>query len=291
MERTGGMIETKAVIPTINARYDSLTKTQKKIANFIKENPQSVIRMSISELSSKTGCSSESAIVRFYRALDFLSYHDFILALTSEVASKTFYHTISDITAEDTIRSIRDKIFNGSIKTLQMAREHLDEESLERAVNAIYHAKRLFFFGYGESGYLCESLNFKFVRLGFDCFYSSDSHMNAFYLSKFRKGDTVIAISDSGLSKDVLVPVRASQGLATRIAITGSRDGKLAKLADICLLTETDESKYRTDGIMSRIVQQTIIDVLFFSVAVKMGDSALVTLDISKKSLSYLKRE
>jgi DNA-binding MurR/RpiR family transcriptional regulator len=285
------MIETKAVISTIVERYDSLTKTQKKIADYIRNNSQLAVRMSISELSQKTGCSSESAIVRFYRALDFSSYHDFILALTSEVANRALYHTISDITAEDSIASVRDKIFDGSIKTLQIARERISEESLEQAVDAIGKAKRLFLFGYGESGYLCESLHFKLARLGFDCFYSSDSHLNAFYLSNFREGDTVIAISDSGMSKDVLVPVRASQGLATRIAITGSKEGKLAKLADICLITETEESKYRTDGIMSRIVQQAIIDVLFFSVAVKMGDSALLTLDLCKKSLSYLKRE
>lgn len=279
----------KSVLKQLDLKYNSLTKTQKKIADYIKENPEQVTHLSISQLTANSNCSSESAVVRFYHALGFKSFHDFLLCLTSELAKKSIYKTFSEIIPGDNPIAIKKKIIQGSIFALEELLENDNDEELLKAIDALSKAKRIFFFGYGESGYLCESMNFKFIRLGFDCFYSKDSHMSPFYLSRFKKDDVIVAISDSGNSKDVLIPMRASQGLATRISITGTQENEVSKLADISLMTGVEESRYRTDGTISRLLQKVTIDILFFAVAAKLGDSALTNLEISKQSLRYLK--
>ncbi|MCY1150911.1 MAG: MurR/RpiR family transcriptional regulator [Sphaerochaetaceae bacterium] len=280
----------KSVLKKIESEHSKLTKIQKKIADYILLNLEEVPHLSISQLTKNSGCSSESAVVRFYQALDFKSYHDFILTLTSEIAKQSIFQTYSEIIPNDDPLLIKNKVIQGAILAFEddLANMKNDEAILE-AVEVLSSAKRIFFFGYGESGYLCQSMKFKFVRLGFDCFYTTDSHMSPFYFSKFEKGDVVVAISDSGKSKDVIIALRASQAIAKRIAITGTQDNEVSQLADISLVTGVEESRYRTDGIFSRFLQKSIIDILFLAVAAKLGDSALSNLELSKKSLRYLK--
>ena len=68
--------------------------------------------MSISELAEATGNKSESSIVRFYRVLGFSGYHDFKVALATEIAGKSFYHTYTELDSDDSVDDIKKKIYN-----------------------------------------------------------------------------------------------------------------------------------------------------------------------------------
>lgn len=69
------MEQTKDVVTQIRARYDSFSKSHRKLADFILENPHEVAFLSINELSQRTGI-SPATITRFARRLDFQGYPD-----------------------------------------------------------------------------------------------------------------------------------------------------------------------------------------------------------------------
>lgn len=277
------------VLAIINEKYDELTKMQQKIADYIRKNTSESVRMSISDLAEATGNKSESSIVRFYRILGFSGYHDFKVALATEIAGKSFYHTYSELTETDSVTTVKEKLYNGIIKTLHDNYNLLDDSLLEKAVDLILKSKRIFFIGYGTSGFLCENAQFKFTRLGYNCFYSPDSHYISMLLADPREGDLIFCISFSGLTKDVIIPAQRCKPIAKIIALTGSAKSTLGQLADVCLVSHTEELNYRTDAMIARHVQNMYLDILYIAVTIQLGDSVINRLNKVKQSFSYLK--
>lgn len=277
------------VLSLIRSKFGIMTPTQKKIADFILGNPKRAVKMSISELAAEAGLRSESSIVRFYRTLGFSGYHDFKVVLATEIGGSSFYHTYEDIYIDDDIGLVKDKIFRGSIQTLHDNLTMLSVTSLQKAVDMIYDAQRLFFLGYASSGSIAMEAFFKFCRLKNHCFFCSDSHINAALLSEPLPGDVLFCISDSGETKDVVIPARNAKPTAKIIALTGTADSKLAQIADVSILTYSEEVNYRTEVMVSRIVQMTIIEILFISYSLRIGPHIFESLTKSRKALSYLK--
>ena len=283
------MYQHKPVLAEINSKIEEMTKIQVMIARYIKKHAQEVIKMSISELASITGAKSESAIVRFYKVLGFSGYHEFKVALATEIAGKSYYHTYSELTDSDTVHDVKEKFFNGLIKTLHENYSLITDELLEQAVDLLSEAKRIFFIGYGQSGNICANAAFKFMRMGFECYHSFDSHYNSIHLSDPREGDVLFCISFSGLSKDVVVPSKECKPVAKIIALTGTCKSPLGQIADICFPTITEELNYRTDVMIARHIQSMIMDMLYISVSIRKGEPALSHMSKTRQALSYLK--
>ena len=73
------------------------------------------------------------------------------------------------------------------------------------------------------------------------------------------------------------------------IALTGSSDSHLSRIADVCMTTISEEVTYRTDAMVSRIVQTAIIDTLYTAVGLRKGTPIWDRVAKTKQRLSYLK--
>ena len=81
-----------------------------------------------------------------------------------------------------------------------------------------------------------------------------------------RKGDAVIAISTSGNSPNVLKAVEAARELSISIIALAGRDGgKLAPLADVALVVETDSTQrvQETHITIAHILCELVEDALY----------------------------
>jgi RpiR family carbohydrate utilization transcriptional regulator len=266
-----------------------MTPTQKRIAAYILNNSVEVIKMSISQLTQVTGLKSESSMVRFYRTLGFTGYHDFKVTLATEIGGSSFYHTYEDVYFDDDIETVKRKMFRGAIQTLNENISLIPSSSLQKAVDLLDSASRLFFLGYASSGAIAMEGFFKFSRLNNHCYFFSDAHINAALLSEPLPGDVLFCISDSGETKDVVIPAEHAKPTAKVIALTCSAASPLAKIADVCLTVYTEEVNYRTEVMVSRIVQLAIIEVLFTACSLKKGPYTFERLSKARQALSYLK--
>ncbi len=274
----------------IQRESDDFTPTMKRIADAILENPSEAVNLSITQLMNKSRVGSESTIVRFYRQLGFESFHEFKVTMAAEIAGSSFYHPYEDIRIDDTPGAVVKKIFNGCIMALKENMEKISSQVITEAVELIEKSRRIICIGYGVSGSIANNLSFKLNLLGKDAIYCPDSHTNAITLSKLKKDDCVFAISHSGESKDVVLPLQKVRNTVRIIALTGFIDSTLAKIADLCIVTSVPkEMNIRTDAIVSRCLQMVVVDSLFACLAVREGEESLDTLSLSRKSLSYLK--
>jgi DNA-binding MurR/RpiR family transcriptional regulator len=290
MEMSAGRLPGE-ILAAIRERLKDLPQIQQQIARFILDSPQEVVRMSISHLAMKTGAKSEASIVKFYRSLGFTGYHDFKVTLATEIAGHSFHNPddYTQISVEDDISAIRKKIFVSSMRVLESNNNSIDDAVLAKTIDMLEAATRVIILGYGTSGVAAYDLFVKLSRLGIDCHYSLDAHINALVLAEPREGDVIFAISYSGESRDVVLQAERVRGMAKLIALTGEADSPLAEIADVCITVRSFETAYRTDAMISRMVQITIIDILFTALAIRGGDTAMARLSRSRQGLSFLK--
>jgi RpiR family transcriptional regulator, carbohydrate utilization regulator len=277
------------VISLIRSKIATMTKSQKRLAEFIISRPMDVTKMSISQLAEETGLKSESSVVRFYRALGFRGYHDLKVTLAKEIGGSSFYHAYEDILIDDDIEAVKKKLFNGSIQALLENLSLIPASVLEKAIDLLNNAGRIFFLGYASSGAIAMEAFFKFSRINSYCYFFSDSHINAALLSEPLPGDVLFCISHSGETKDVVIPAAQGKPIVKIIALTGSQNSPLARIADVCITTFSEEVNYSTDVMIARIVQLAVIEVLFTGCSLKKGPQTFERLSQARQALSYLK--
>lgn len=277
-----------SILALIQKNHRDMTKTQKLIGEYILKQPSSVLKMSISQLAEEIGIKSESTIVRFYRVLGFSGYHEFKVTLATEIAGNTIMPSF-DIESTDTIENIKNKVFTGAINTLSINQKMMQPAILDNAIDLLFNSKRIILMGYGTSGIIALDAFFKFSRIGYNCYYNPDSHINAIALSNPMDGDVYMCISHSGESQDVIKPIENLPSHIKIISITGNEKSTLGKLSDVCIEILSEEKNYRTDAMVSRIVRIALNDILFVGLCLRQGINVKEKLLMAKKALSYLK--
>lgn len=272
----------------IQAFYDDFGEAEKKIANWVLENPKEIIHYSITELAEKCGV-SEATVVRFSRKLGFKGYQDFKIVLAQENVNP-LQSLHEEVTEEDRCPEVLEKVFQSIIQTLHHTREVLSYEELEKAVEAILKARKVVVFGLGNSAPIALDAQHKFLRAGVDCSACSDNHMQAIIASHLKAEDVAIGISHSGSSRDIVEALQlAKECGATTICITNYGKSPILKVSDIHLFTASQETRYRILAMASRIAQLSIIDTLYIYVALRKKQQAIEAINRVEKALQSKK--
>lgn len=254
------------VILQINVLYNKMGAAEKKIADWLIENPDKIISLSISDLAEKCKC-GEATIVRFARRLGFGGYQELKISLAKEQGTVEVSNTIEKT---DSCFEIFEKVSYDIYRSLEMTKQCLDEEALENAARLIMKARRIMIFGLGNSAAVALDFQHKLMRIGLDATSYSDNHMQAISVSHSTKADVVIGISHSGSSKDIVNALKiAKENGASTVAITNQGKSPIVSVSDIVLHTSSNETKYRLLGLNSRIAQLAIVNSIYYYIICK----------------------
>jgi RpiR family transcriptional regulator, carbohydrate utilization regulator len=267
----------------LNAAMSKLRDSEKKIVEFIQNNQEEIIHLSITEVSERSE-TSESSVVRLCKRLGYKGFQDMKIHLAKEVIEpvKQIHEVIEK---DDNVRMIKKKVFQSNIQALYDSVEVCSDEQLEKAVQAIKEAGTIEFYGSGGSGTVALDAQHKLLKLGIKSYAYNDSVLQAMSASVLTEKDVVIGISHTGSSTDVLNAMKiAKEAGATLICITNSSKSPITTLSDIVLQTASNETMFRTDAIASRIAQLTIIDILVAAVANEKYEYYYQNLQKTRKS-------
>lgn len=256
----------------INEAIDTLSKQEKKVATYILKHPEEVSKMTVAELSKK--CKSSSAtIMRFCYSLKYSGYREFVKALYSDISAKLEeQENIYDIDNDDiTDMSVSSTIYTVcklNIGALNSTLKILNAEDIEKAVNLINKANKVYIYALSGSKVVAYDAVFKFQRLGIDCQAYDDPHSQILSASILNKDDVAIVISYTGETPDI---INTSNLLKKRnvpiIAITKYGTNPLSKIADINIHHSSIGKGLKTYSTRSRTVQHNIIDILFVALS------------------------
>jgi RpiR family transcriptional regulator, carbohydrate utilization regulator len=257
----------------IQSMYPRLSDKEKKIADFVLENPEHIIQNTINGVAEQLNV-ADATVFRFCKRLGFKGYQAMKIALAQEVMTP-FQQIHEEIQEGDSEETITSKIFKSNIQTLENTQNILDADALEQAVDLLHNATEVYFFGTGGSMVIAMDAYHKFVRTGIKCYSFIDSHFQLMAASQMKPTDVAIIVSHSGKNRDTLNIARVVQESGAKfIAITGFPKSNLAQLAEVSLFTSSEETEYRSEALSSRIAQLSLIDALYVNIMVIRKDTS-----------------
>lgn len=217
----------------IKMQYASLSKAQKRIANYILNHREAVIHYSITTMAQKTG-TVPSTITRFCQALSYKGFSELKVYMEKNLASPLAMDV--PIQKSDTIQMVIQKLMNTFQNAVSDTLRTLDGKALVRVVDAILNARNIVFFG--QSGGSISNLFAQQLLLRINILSQTVSGQVDMNLaaSTLGKGDVAIGIAYSGEVRSVTEAMTtAKHNRATVIAITANPASTMGKLADLKL--------------------------------------------------------
>lgn len=268
---------------------NTLRKSEVKVADYVLQHAESVIHMRIVDLAQEAQV-SEPTIVRFCRALGLNGFQAFKVRLAQAFATQRNLGQFA-VTDDDTCADIIHKIFDTSLSKLMSVRDHLDPLQVRRAIDALSRARRVEFYGFGASGAVAVDAMHKFFRLQFATAAYSDPHMQSMSAATLNKGDVVVAISQSGRTKDLIHAMAMAKKAQANVIALCPPDTPVSAQADLPIDVRLVEDTDIFTPMTSRIAHLMVIDALAVGVAQKKGPEFDEHLKRIKESLSGLRTE
>ncbi|MCI8567126.1 MAG: MurR/RpiR family transcriptional regulator [Lachnospiraceae bacterium] len=276
------------MIGKIRLVYDDLSKSDKRIADYFVEHKKDIVNMNIQQVADEAGTSSAS-VSRFVQKVFGLSFADTKIELAmsmdveEEISGQFEWHLDFEQIPGALLGGMRC-VFDDILKINRLA-------DLEEITEILAAADTIYLFGIGASGIVAQDMAQKLIKLGKRTIYTHDSNLGTINSSLCTDRDVVISISNSGLTKEVLVPSRkAKQRGAKLIAICGTMKNKLCDLSDYRIIIPNNEPRIlRLTSMFSRYGQFFVIDLLFIGVAKKLSANPEKLLERYKDILLELK--
>ncbi len=229
---------TTNVLEAITEKYHSLTRSGKKLADYIFAHTTESQYLSITSLAENCDV-SEATITRFCRALGYPSYNAFKLALAqadhvTDLGDPTDCN--EPITSKDSTDTMCRKVHAANIAALNETLELLDEGSLMSASRLLASSEKVYCFGHGGSSIMAMEAWARFSTAASNFIHITDSHMQAMAIALATPKDAILFFSYSGSTKDMEDIFRFSTAASNFIHITDSHMQAMA----IALATPKD---------------------------------------------------
>lgn len=260
------------VVDRIKSAYASLRPSEQRVADYILSDPDLSTKHTIAELADRVQV-SQPTVVRFVQALGFDGYRSFKYYLLREGrpengSRRTFDHLGRfDLKPWEKLSELPLKEMRVSEGLLEETLKSLSPQELERAVDTLAKARTIDIYGVENSCTPASDLLTKLTYLGLNCRMHMDAYLQQIAAAHLGPEDVAVAFSHSGCSIDTVKALKLAQkaGAAT-IAITGSREPRLAKYADICLCTGGKDLTIYGTAIFSRIPDLAVVDLLYMGI-------------------------
>lgn len=260
----------------IKSIFPSLAPSEQRVAQLCLNSPETVARMSVADLVTRTG-TSPATIVRACKSMGFDGFQHLRQVLLRDLgaaARDSIQQEESGATGEPgSSEHLVSGIFSRASQDIRGALGSLDFEAFDAAVKAIRQGGRLLVVANGASLAPAQSLALRFLSTGVQCEAPSDivsQHISAKLLSA---GDICIAVSDSGMNSFTIGSARiAAERKATVIGVTSYAKSELADLSTHTLVAGAEFHSWNDQLPIGNIVQMLVLSALHAAVTADSPD-------------------
>jgi DNA-binding MurR/RpiR family transcriptional regulator len=152
----------------LSDQYNQLTKSEKRIANYLRKHQEECAFLSAAELASRLEL-SEATMVRFARSMGFESYPDMRKLLQNAYRQRVTHSArlrgrLGDLRETG---DVFERLVVSDIDYMTQALETVDRDEMKRAVDLMCAHKRIFVFGVGPSVSLVDLMEIRLGRFGY----------------------------------------------------------------------------------------------------------------------------
>lgn len=232
-----------SLLGSIENIYPTLSKSHKKIANYILEHYDKAAFMTASVLGQNVNI-SESTVVRFATQLGFDGYPEFQKELQEMIKNKLTAVQRMEVTSIRLMQDdILDKVLSSDVSMIKSTLENISKDKFNNAVKEIGKAKKIFILGVRSAAPLARFIYFYF-NLIFERveLVESSSPSGIFeQIYKISEDDICIAISFPRYSKQTKNALQYIHSKGAKVvAITDSNHSPIAPYSDYTLTAKSN---------------------------------------------------
>ncbi|OFK23249.1 MurR/RpiR family transcriptional regulator [Olsenella sp. HMSC062G07] len=258
------MVEWRSAIDKVLAHYESLSETERKVADFIVQHTADVTRLSVREIAQGSGTSSAS-VSRFVRHIGFESFSDLRLAIASEqtgTAAETG-ENVSEVSM-DNIEASVSYVLENRIQELAGTAARLKEAQICQVVNLIMESDTILFAAVGNSIPVCSNFSFKLGQIGIRAHCPATTEEMILSSLSLRRSDLLFVVSASGYSRRLETIVDNAEDSGTPIVFLTSNPGsELAQRSNVQLTSVTRDQILTGGQFSTHMAEDFLVETIF----------------------------
>lgn len=240
----------RSILDQIQLKYQSFSKAEKKIADYIKNHKTTLLNIHIQHLAEEIDV-SVATITRFCKKVGASGFVEFKILLRDAIEQTE--------TNDETVFSV-DSIYHTVIKATNSL---INIKDYELACQWIREMEKIHIYGLGSSGLSGKELKIRLSRMGLIADIYTNSHDMIINSSTVGPNDLIIAISSSGQTEDIIDGVQlAKRKKAKVISITNYAETTLTKSSDLVLYTSSVSSFHDNGFINSQLSILYALDII-----------------------------
>ncbi|NNM64075.1 MAG: SIS domain-containing protein [Burkholderiales bacterium] len=276
------------MLERIRNQMPQLSAAERRVAQLLLDRPNDFIQAAVADIARDVGV-SQPTVIRFARSVGCTGLQDLKLKLAGSLVGGVPYVHAS-VSPKDSTAVLAAKVFDNAISSLLNCRNAVSPASLDQAIRLLAGARRLEFYGLGNSGIIAADAQHKFFRYGIPAVAYADPHIQAMAATLLGPQDVLVAISNSGRTNELLDAVDIAQRGGCKVVAITSTGSPLARLASVALLADAQEDAEFFSPMLTRLLHLTLIDVLAVGVALRRGPELVALLEKTKRSLKSHRR-
>ncbi|WP_127849777.1 MurR/RpiR family transcriptional regulator [Lacticaseibacillus hulanensis] len=272
---------------------DGLASAERRVAEYVLDNPETVLSMNVQELAAAAETSA-ATVSRVVRRLNFAGYNELKLQLAADLSNGQDDASLDDaIRQNEDLHSLKAKLLANAERSLRETVDQVHDDNLDLVLPLLHGARHLLIFGVGASYLVAQNIAQKWSRLGYACTVSDD--LNVFLppaMATDPDNAVVWFVSNSGESPEAVMAAKLahSAGLPV-IATTKIGQNSLTKYADYTLQTSQPvEGHHRFAATQSLHAQFMLVDIVYYAFVSRYYEEAARSVSVSREAVAEYKR-
>ena len=245
--------------------FNTLTKTEKKILEYLIKNPKNFITDSSLEIG-KTLNISDASVLRFSKTLGFEKFNDLKIYLATNLTSASPKDRIEkNWNNFNSDNDMINKIVNADINNINNFLNSLDLELLNQTIHLLENSKKIYFLGLGSSKGISQFMFWYMRRLGFNTECINEGGLGLYEtLSHIKNRDTIFIFSFPRVLEDEIKILKLVKKKGNKIiAITSNDFSEISLLSDILFQVEVENLGFFNSYVVPIQLCNLILTMLF----------------------------
>lgn len=254
------MLSDQNILDMIRTQLDDMFPAERKVAEYILHHPEESAQLCITELAELSG-SSDATIIRTCKRLGFTGFYQMKLRLASDLGYIQLLGRNQNTRGQMSI----PEVFRTLARNIITMEQNINPEVIEKVVDLLLNSRHVYLTAAGNSIPSAMDFGFRLSRLGIrtSCNPVIENMLNDISLG--REGETLVVVSHSGSSKQVLAAMELARKQKMRsILLTHSHRNSAAMLADYCILTHPVSPLFHNYGIASHLFDNVVTDLILY---------------------------
>ncbi len=239
------MQDTQDMIQRLNLSGKKLSKSHRRIAEYIVEHYDKAVFMTAAKLGEMVAV-SESTVVRFAVALGYEGYPQLQRSLQELVRHRLTVTQRFEMSADINQQNVLSTVLKTDMQNIRSTIEEIDENVFQQVVAALMGAKRLYILGLRSAAPLAQFAGYYLHYIFDDVRVVATGTTDVFEaISRVEEGDVLLGISFPRYSSRTIEAMSFAR--AHKAKVIGLTDGAMSPLhdvADICLSVHTDMASF-----------------------------------------------